>query len=152
MFSGIKLYAALGLLAVLLGLAGWGYIEHQRAQIAEGSVKLAQQETKAAQKERDDLADQLGQSEKQNADLAKQKADLDAAIVAQQKRAQELEHEKAQVWEQFDKLVKSQPKADQDCAARPLPQSTLDWLRDEPPSSDALPKGASPAKPAAAVS
>lgn len=148
MLSGIKLYASISLLVVLLGLAGWGYIEHQRAQIAEGHVQLAKQETKAVERERDDLADKLGQSEKQNADLAQQQRELDAAIVEQQKRTQELEHEKAQLWEQFDKLAKTEPKADQDCLSRPLPPSILQWLRDDGPAgSDALPKAANPAKP-----
>jgi len=141
MFTGIKLYAAVGLLVLLAGLASWGYIEHQRVEIADQKVL-------AVTKERDSLSAQLVQSEADKKQLVEEAKATDAIVSAQREKERTLENEKAQIWQQFDKAIKAAPKADQDCASRPLPPSVLDLLRDGPGDGDAVSKGQDPGKPA----
>ena len=145
MFTGVKLYAAIGLLVLIAGLAGWGYIEHQRAQIAE-------KDAEDFKRQRDDLRAVVVQDEKEKKELVDRAEATDAIVAAQRETERKLQDEKAQVWEQFDRVIASTPEADQGCARRDLPPSVSEWLRDDGPGGDhPVPAGQDPGKPSPAV-
>ncbi len=124
MFTGIKLYALLAALLAFVGLAGYGAYQHQSALAAQARVETVTHE-------RDDLSAKLVQAEVEKAQLVQHQQETDAIVAAQRETERKLQDEKAQVWTQFDKLIHAQPKEDQDCATRALPNPVLEWLRDD---------------------
>ena len=144
MFTGIKLYAAVGLLVLLAGLASWGYIEHQRAEIADQKVL-------AVTKERNDLRDVVAQDEKDKKDLMAKNAALDKVNVAQRKRIEVLEDAKHQIEKQFEELARNLPSEDQACLARDLPDVIAIRLRDGPSGDNPNRAPTDPGKPPGVV-
>ncbi|HEY6028606.1 MAG TPA: hypothetical protein VIV09_17050 [Pseudolabrys sp.] len=150
--SGWRLYVLGAALLAFVGLSGYAAYEHQAVAGANKDTQLERAKTLAVQKERDDLANKLAQEEVDKAGIIKERDSLDAIVVSQAARERKLQDEKAQVWEQFDKLIAAAPKADQDCAARPLPPAVSEFLRDDGPTGshqDSPPK--SPGSPDAAL-
>ena len=148
--SGWRLYVALGLVAAFIGLGGYAAFERQSAIAAHAERDTERERVKRVTSERDDAIQRLTESEVEKAELVKRQEDTDAIVAAQRQHERKLEDEKALIWTQFDKLAKTLPQADQDCIARRIPDSVLEWLRDDGPADpDSIPKGPNPERPPA---
>lgn len=121
--AGVQLYALLGVLALVAGLAAWGFYQKSRATTAEARVhEVTQQRDRAiaAAKANEEAARRLGELNDA----------LSAAIVERDKRARALEEAKRRIKGELDALKATLPEPDQACLDRSLPQSLIDRLRD----------------------
>lgn len=123
MLSGVKLYVALGIGAFILLLMGSVAFLWQVHKTDIADLGLAKQAYKQ-------ISNALAESEADKADLARKAQALDEFLVAQRKRADALQLSNSKLADQLHALESTLPKADQDCATRPLPDSVLEWLRD----------------------
>lgn len=147
--SAWRLYVVGAIVLAFIGAIGYGRYQYQRAEASDARMVLAI-------KQRDDLAGQLIQAEADKAALAKATEDLDAAIVARDQRAKELQHEIGKFKAELDSLKTTLPKEDQDCFDRPLPTSVLALLRDDGtdnshPNPETASTGSPPAQSASPV-
>lgn len=130
-FSGVRLYALLGVGALLVALSGAvAYLW----QVHKLDVAKREQDQRSI----DTLTQAIKQEEADKADLARKAQTLDGLLVAQRKRADALQISNSKLSDQLHALESTLPKEDQDCAARPLPDSVLEWLRDGSTDSNAV--------------
>lgn len=120
--TGVYLYAALGCLVVVSGLAAWGFYQKSRATQAEARVNEV-----TGQRDR---AIAVAKANEEAAKRLKALNDaLDLAIVERDKRAKALEEAKRKLKGELDALKQSLPAEDQGCLDRSLPQPLIDRLR-----------------------
>lgn len=139
-FTGIKAYALVGVLALILSLGGVVYVQSLRLDAAGERIKRV--ETEKAE-----LRDALAQSEQNNARLRELQAKLDVAVKEREKRAADLRKALGELDAQYEALEKSVAQEDRDCLSRRLPDSFAERLRDSA-GSDENGSAASPGSPA----
>jgi cell division protein FtsX len=123
MIGGVYGYAVTA--AVVAGLGLGCYALYQRSEAANAKLQAA--EERNAQ-----LTVAVTESEAQNAALVAANVALDATLVDQAKRRDELAAAKRRTEKELNELKKSLPKEDQDCLSRPLPESIAGKLRGSP--------------------
>lgn len=122
MFSGVKLYALLGIGVVVVALSGSVAFLWQMHKADQASLALAKQNLET-------VSNALKQSEEDKALLARKARELDAAIKVRDQRAKELEAAKSKLTNELDVLRKTLPAEDQECLTRDLPSGIADLLR-----------------------
>jgi hypothetical protein len=142
--QGLYLYAAIGVLVVVSGLAAWGYYQKARAEQAVARVNevIGQRDRAiAAAKANEEAARRLGELN----------AALNAAIVERDKRARALEEARRRIGKELDEIKATLSAQDQDCLSRSLPDPLADLLRGGPGDRDPDRAPASPGSPAGPV-
>ena len=136
--AGWRMYVALGLLAVLLGLGGMVYVQSLRLDVAKS-------EARALQKDKDDLLNDLAQSQKDKAAAEERAKRADAAVVERDKRLTALLEAERNLRGEYNRIKGLLAQADQDCMDRLLPDAIAARLRDTPADGDKDRSGKSPA-------
>ena len=129
MLSGVKLYALVGLGALLLALSGAiAYLWQVH------KLDVAKQEELSASNAR--LQEAIKEEEADKALLTRRIGALDEALKHELDLQAKLAKEKQAISEKLDELKKTLPQPDQECLDRPLPNGILDLLRDGPGNRD----------------
>jgi predicted negative regulator of RcsB-dependent stress response len=142
--QGLYLYAAIGVLVVVSGLAAWGYYQKARAEQAVARVNevIGQRDRAiAAAKANEEAAKRLIQLNEA----------LNAAIVERDKRAKALEEARRKIGKELDELKATLSAEDQDCLSRSLPDPLAHLLRGGPGDRDPDRASASAGSPASPV-
>src|SRR5947208_2720294 len=137
MLTGVKLYAAIGILVLIAGLGLTCYGLYYKAKAAE-----ARSHELEGQRDRAIAAVKAG--EEANAKLRALSEALNAAIVERDKRAKALEDAKRRIGKELDEIKKTLDEADKACLDRSVPPAIDLRLRDGPDNPDASRNPASP--------
>jgi hypothetical protein len=122
MLSGIKLYAAIGLLVLIagLGLTAWGF---------KNKAEAAQARLEQVTSERDRAIAAARDLEATNETLRLAAKILDDQLVAIRKREVELNAQKRALQTKLDAIARTLSEADQACLSRDLPDALAERLR-----------------------
>ena len=121
--SGAKLYALIGIVAVICGLSLAVAYYRNSAERAEAEATLARDQ-------RDHAIAAVKEAQETIERIERAKNELDKAIVERDKRAKALEAAKRKVANELAELKKSLPAEDVACLDRDLPPALLERLRE----------------------
>lgn len=122
MFTGVKLYALLGVGALVLALSGATAFLWQMHKADRAEIEVARQNLET-------VSNALKQSEEDKALLARKAKELDAAIRERDQRLKALNETKRKLADELDRLKSTVPAEDRACLDRDLPSGILDLLR-----------------------